>query len=369
MRYECVVVGAGLAGATVAERCASQLGTSVLVVEKKDHIAGLCYDCHNESDILIHKYGPHIFHTGNEAVWHYLAQFTEWHHYEHRVRAYVDGVLVPVPVNLDTVNAIHGTSLTEEELPAFLDKIREPLQEIKNAADVVLSKVGRQLYEKLFRNYTAKQWGVPPEQLSPEVTSRIPVRLNRDDRYFDDKHQGLPSEGYTKMVARMLQHPKITVMLGTDYFSIRNDLTCDHLIFTGPLDSYFDFSLGRLPYRMVRVEPETLDVIRCQPVGVVNYPNDFGFTRIAEYKHMTGQEADVTATSKEFPGPAEAGGEPSYPVFSHSALRMAEEYRRMARGNKKLFLVGRLAEYRYYNMDAVVARALEIASSIGEERQ
>lgn len=364
MRFKYVVVGAGLAGATVAERIASQLGERVLVIERKKHIAGLCYDFWDDNGILVHKYGPHVFHTRLKEVWDYLSNFTEWHLYQHRVLSYVDGRLVPIPINLDTINELFGTSLTVEELPAFFERIRQPREQIQSSADVVLSKVGRYLYEKMFENYTAKQWGVTPDKLDPQVTSRIPVRFNRDPRYFDDPYQGLPKHGYTRMVERMLSHPNIKLMLGVDYKEVIGDIKFDKLIYTGPIDYYFDYKYGKLPYRTVETKFETHDVEYYQPVAVVNYPNDYDFTRITEFKHMTGQRNSKTTILKEYPREATAEDEPYYPVFDEKTNALVERYREETVGVSNAVFVGRLAEYRYYNMDVVVKRALDVVRTL-----
>lgn len=360
MKFKYVVVGTGLAGSTIAERIASQLDEEVLVIEKKKHIAGHCYDFYDENGILVHKYGPHIFHTKIKEVWDYLSNFTEWHLYQHRVLSYVDGKLVPIPINLDTINELFGTKLTIEELPEFFERIREPVNEIRTSADVVLSKVGKYLYEKMFKNYTLKQWGVTPDKLDPQVISRVPIRESRDDRYFDDPYQGLPKEGYTPMVKRMLSHPNIKLILGTDYKEIIGEIEYERLIYTGPIDYYFDYKYGKLPYRTLEIKFETHDVGYYQPVAVVNYPNDYDFTRITEFKHMTGQQHDKTAIMKEFPKGTTAEEEPYYPVFDVQTNQIAAKYREGTEKEPNTVFVGRLAEYKYHNMDIVVAKALKI---------
>jgi UDP-galactopyranose mutase len=361
MKFPYVVVGAGLAGATVAERVASQLDEEVLVLEKRRHIAGNCYDFYNEAGILVHKYGPHIFHTRAKEVWDYLSNFTDWHLYQHRVLVYVDGKLMPFPINLDTVNQLFGTDLSIEELPGFFERIREPVSEIKSSADVVLGQVGSVFYEKIYKNYTLKQWGVTPDMLDPKVISRVPVRENRDDRYFDDPYQGLPRAGYTSMVDRMLTHPNIKLILGVDYKDVISNIEYKTLVYTGPIDYYFNYRYGKLPYRSLELKLETHDVEYCQPVAVVNYPNDYDFTRITEFKHMTGQRSDRTSILKEYPRGATADDEPYYPVFDEQNSKLAERYKREAK-KEEVFFVGRLAEYEYYNMDAVVGRALQVFS-------
>lgn len=358
MQY--VVVGAGLAGATVAERIATRLGEEVLVIEKKKHIGGLCYDCYDSDGILVHRYGPHIFHTKLKHVWEYLSQYTDWRLYQHRVLSYVDGKLVPIPINLDTVNTLFGMHLSTEELPRFFEQVREPIAEAKTSEDIIVGRVGKHLYNRMFKNYTLKQWGVTPDRLGPEVTRRIPIRENRDDRYFDDPYQGLPSRGYTEMVRAMLAHPKIRILLGVDYREILDDLEFGMLIYTGPLDYYFDHRHGRLPYRSLQLEFETLDVEQYQPVAVVNYPNDYGFTRITEFKHMTGQRHLRTTILKEFPIDANAEEEPCYPIPNEETRRIAGQYQTDIEGENNVVFVGRLAEYKYYNMDVAVSRALEV---------
>ncbi len=362
MKFPYVVVGAGLAGATIAERIASQLNEKVVVIEKRRHIAGNCYDYYDAAGILVHRYGPHVFHTSIKEVWDYLSRFTDWHLYEHKVRACVDGQLLPLPINLDTVNQLFRMNLSVEELPKFFKKIRKPVKEIRNSADVVLSQVGEVLYEKIYKNYTLKQWGVTPDKLDPLIISRVPIRLNRVDRYFDDPYQALPTEGYTRMVEKMLSHPNIRLILGVDYKEIISDIEYQTLIYTGPIDCYFDYKYGKLPYRSLRLEPETHDMEFCQPVAVVNYPNDYDFTRITEFKHMTGQKSDRTTIMKEYPRAATAEDEPYYPVFDEQTNKLAEIYRQAAEKERTLF-VWRLADYRYYNMAAVVARALEVFNS------
>lgn len=363
MRFNYVVVGAGLSGSTIAERIASQLNEQVLVIEKRKHIAGNCYDFYDDAGILVHKYGPHIFHTKIKEVWDYLSNFTDWHLYQHRVLSYVDGKLVPIPINLDTINELFGTNLTTEELPAFLERLREPISEVKTSADAVLSKVGRYLYEKMYKNYTKKQWGVTPDRLDPQVISRIPIHMSRDDRYFDDPYQGLPKQGYTRMVERMLSHPGIKLLLGVDYKDVIDRIEHKTLIYTGPIDYYFDYKYGKLPYRTLDMRFETYAQEYYQPVAVVNYPNDYDFTRITEFKHMTGQKSDKTTILKEFPKDATAEEEPYYPVFSEEASKLAEKYRNEAQKEPNAVFLGRLAEYRYYNMDIAVSRALEVFES------
>lgn len=361
------VVGAGLSGATIAERIASQLDEQVLVIEKRKHIAGNCYDFYDDAGILVHNYGPHIFHTQIKEVWDYLSSFTDWHMYQHRVQAYVDGRLVPLPINLDTVNQLCGTNLSVEELPEFFERARKPVGKINTSADVILSQVGEFFYDRIYKNYTRKQWGVTPDKLDPQIVSRVPIRENRDDRYFNDPYQGLPRQGYTRMVEKMLSHPNIDLMLGVDYKQIVSHLRYKTLIYTGPIDYYFDYKYGKLPYRSLQMRFETLDTEYYQPVAVVNYPNDYDFTRITEFKHMTGQQSNKTTILKEYPKEAIAESEPYYPIFDEQTNDLAQRYRSDAEKEPNVFFVGRLAEYRYYNMDVAVARGLEVFRQIISE--
>jgi len=360
-KYDFLIVGAGFSGGVIAERLASQLNKKVLLVEKRDHIGGNAYDYYNEDGILVHKYGPHIFHTNYDDVWVYLSQFTEWNGYQHKVLAFVDGKNVPLPINLDTVNILLNKKFTEDEVRDYFESVRLKITDINNSRDVIVSQVGELFYEKFFKNYTYKQWGVYPEILSPEVTKRIPVRYNTDDRYFSDRYQGLPVDGYTKLFASMLSHPNITVLLNTDYKNIPDTVQFDGIIYTGPLDYFFDYRFGRLPYRSLRFESETLDKKYFQKVAVVNYPNDHDFTRITEFKHMTLQKHPKTTIFREYPS---AEGEPYYPMPVKEAIELSNRYREEAEKLKTVYFIGRLAEFKYYNMDQVVKRALDVFEEI-----
>ncbi len=359
-----VVVGAGFAGATIAERIASQLGKRVLVVDKRDHIAGNAYDFYNEYGILIHQYGPHIFHTSAQKVVDYLSQFTNWRPYEHRVLAEVEGKLLPMPINLDTVNRLYGLDLDSEGLQKFLAERAEPKAEIRTSEDVVVSKVGRDLYEKFFRNYTRKQWGLDPSQLDSSVAARVPARLNRDDRYFSDTFQAMPLEGYTKMFERMLANPKITVMLSTEYRDVIDLYPRAKVVYTGPIDEFFGYRFGKLPYRSLRFEHRTHNQETFQPAPVVNYPNEHAYTRITEFKYLTGQTHEKTSIVYEYPCD---GGEPYYPVPRPENAQVYEKYRELAAASTGTYFCGRLANYRYFNMDQVVAQALHLFRNIAED--
>ncbi|MER8956730.1 UDP-galactopyranose mutase [Mesorhizobium sp. M0833] len=353
--FDWLIVGAGFAGSVLAERIASQRQESVLIIDRRNHVGGNAYDCYDEAGILIHRYGPHIFHTNAQSIVDYLSQFTEWRPYEHRVLSLVDGKLLPIPINLDTINRLYGLELTSEQLQDFFASRRETVKEVRTAEDVVVSTVGRELYEKFFRGYTRKQWGVDPSQLSKSVTARVPTRTDRDDRYFGDSFQRMPAGGYTRMFQRMLDSPKIKIMLQTDYREIRDKIPFQRMIYTGPIDEYFDWKLGRLPYRSLRFEHTTLDCEQFQPVAVVNYPQTEKYTRITEYKHLTGQKSPKTSLTYEYPTDI---GDPYYPVPRAENEALYKRYEALAAACPEVWFVGRLATYRYYNMDQVVGQAL-----------
>lgn len=353
--FDWLIVGAGFAGSVLAERIASQRGESVLLIDRRSHIGGNAYDCYDDAGILVHRYGPHIFHTNSEQISGYLSQFTEWRPYEHRVLSNVDGMLLPIPINLDTINRLYGLKLDSAQLEQFFAERRETVDEIKTSEDVVVGTVGRELYEKFFRGYTRKQWGVDPSELNKSVTSRVPTRTNQDDRYFTDSFQAMPLNGYTRMFEKMLQHPKIKVMLQTDFREIRDQIAFNRLIYTGPVDEFFDWKLGKLPYRSLRFEHRTLEQEQFQPVAVVNYPQTEDYTRITEYKHLTGQKALKTSISYEYPTDV---GDPYYPVPRAENEALYKRYEALANARQDVWFVGRLATYRYYNMDQVVGQAL-----------
>jgi UDP-galactopyranose mutase len=352
--FDYLVVGAGFAGSVLAERLAVDMGMKVLVVDRRPHVAGNAFDHYDEHGILVHKYGPHIFHTNSAEVFGYLSRFTEWRSYQHRVLASVDGRLVPIPINLDTINTLYGTHYDAHSVSDFFERVAEK-RLIRNSEDVVISKVGRELYEKLFRGYTRKQWGLDPSELDASVAARIPTRTNRDDRYFTDTYQAMPRHGYTKMFERMLSHPNIKLLLNADYREVRDAVAHRSLVYTGPIDEYFDFKLGKLPYRSLEFRHETLPLEQFQAVGTVNYPNENPYTRITEFKHLTGQRHDHTSIVYEIP---RAEGDPYYPIPQRENAKLYEEYKSMAASLSNVHFVGRLATYKYYNMDQVVAQAL-----------
>lgn len=359
--FDWLIVGAGFAGSVLAERIASQRNESVLLIDRRSHVGGNAYDCYNDAGILIHKYGPHIFHTNAQSIVDYLSKFTAWRPYEHRVLSRVDGQLLPIPINLDTINKLYDLDLTSDQLEQFFVSRREAVDEIRTAEDVVVSTVGRELYEKFFRGYTRKQWGVDPSQLSKSVTARVPTRTDRDDRYFGDTFQKMPAGGYTRMFRRMLDNPKIKIMLQTDYREIRASIPFRRMVYTGPVDEYFDWKLGRLPYRSLRFKHVTLDREQFQPVAVVNYPQTEEYTRITEYKHLTGQLSPKTSLTYEYPTDI---GDPYYPVPRAENEALYKRYEALAGAARDVWFVGRLATYRYYNMDQVVGQALSTFARI-----
>ena len=353
--YDFLIVGAGFAGSVLAERLASVGNKKILIIDKRNHIGGNAYDYYNEDGILIHKYGPHIFHTNSADVFNYLSKFTPWRNYQHKVLASVDGQLLPIPINLNTVNKYYGLNLNGLEVEEFLASRAEKVYPVKTSEDVVVSKVGRELYEKFFRGYTRKQWDLDPSELDASVTARVPTRTNKDDRYFTDTFQAMPLHGYTKMFEKMLSNPNIKIMLNTDYQEVMNEVNYKKLIFTGPVDEYFNFKYGKLPYRSLRFKFETIESSNFQETGTINYPNDYAFTRITEFKHLTGQKHDKTTLVYEFP---EATGDPYYPVPRTENDLLYKKYAALANQLTNTYFVGRLATYRYYNMDQVVAQAL-----------
>jgi UDP-galactopyranose mutase len=364
--FDYMIVGAGFAGSVLAERLTSQLGKRVLLIDKRPHIGGNAYDEKDAAGVLMHRYGPHIFHTNSDEVSGYLSQFTKWRPYEHRVLASVrGGLLVPMPINRTTLNLLYGLNLqTDEDAEAFLESRAEPVEKIRTSEDVVISKVGRELYETFFRGYTRKQWAMDPSELDKSVTARVPTRTNIDDRYFTDKFQAMPAEGYTRMFENMLDQKGLTIELGVEFEDAREEAVYDRLIFTGPVDEYFDHRYGKLPYRSLAFKHETLDQEWFQPVGTINYPDEVTpYTRISEYKHLTGQTSNRTTITYEYP---RADGDPYYPVPRPENQALYKRYEALALDTPNVQFVGRLATYRYYNMDQVVGQALATFRRIAE---
>ena len=364
--FDYLIVGAGFAGSVLAERLARGQGKRVLVLDKRQHIGGNAYDCYDEQGILVHRYGPHIFHTNSADVFAYLSRFTKWRQYQHRVKASVDGRLVSIPINLDTINDLYGLELDSRRMKDFLSAVAEHRDPVLTSEDVVVNGMGRELYEKFFRGYTRKQWGLDPSELDAQVTARVPVRFNRDDRYFTDSYQAMPARGFTQMFGNMLDHPNIKVMLNTDFREARNHLKFNQLIYTGPVDEFFGHRYGRLPYRSLEFKHETCHTEVFQPAAVVNYPNDYDYTRITEFKYLTGQQHPLTSIVYEYP---QAEGDPYYPIPRPVNAALYKQYQQLAQATPDVHFVGRLATYKYYNMDQVVAQALTLFTKLtGEKR-
>jgi UDP-galactopyranose mutase len=365
--FDYLIVGAGFAGSVLAERLANGSKKKVLICDKRPHIGGNAYDFYNDAGILIHKYGPHIFHTNSAEVFNYLGRFTQWREYQHRVLACVDGMHVPIPINLDTINKLYGLNLSAQEVQGFFDKVKEKRDVIRTSEDVVINAVGKELYEKFFRGYTQKQWGLDPSELDASVTARVPTRTNRDDRYFTDTYQAMPRFGYTRMFENMLDSPNIKVLLNCDYQEIIKEIPYRNMIYTGPVDAFFDYRYGKLPYRSLEFKHETHDGETFQPAPVVNYPNDQAYTRITEFKYLTGQSHKKTSIVYEFP---QAEGDPYYPIPRRENADLYAKYRALADALPNVHFVGRLATYKYYNMDQIVAQALTTYGKIvGVKRQ
>ena len=364
-----LIIGAGISGAVLAERYAS-IGKKVLIIEKRNHIAGNCYDYVDENGILVSKYGAHLFHTNEESVWEYVNKFSEWYPWEHKVIARVDNKTVPIPVNITTVNELFDTKITnEDEMKTWLEEHRSPIANPSNGEDAVLSRVGPILYEKMFKHYTKKQWDKYPSELDASVLDRIPVRTNFDDRYFSDTYQALPKGGYTQLFENILNHPNIEVLLETDYFDVKNLYTnYEKLFYTGPVDRFFEFKHSleeKLEYRSINFVSETIDAEFFQENSVVNYPGtEVEFTRIIEYKHFGNQRSDKTTIVKEF---TVDEGEPYYPVPNPRNQEIYARYKDEADKLIDVHFVGRLANYKYFNMDQAFKNALDLFDELERE--
>src|SRR5438067_11002275 len=356
--FDFLIVGAGFAGAVLAERIATQLGKSCLVVERRNHIGGNAYDHYDKAGVLLHNYGPHYFRTNSPRIVDYLSQFTDWHPVEYKILSWTNDRFWQFPINLNTFEQLIGRPSTTEEMEAQLAAWRVDIADPKNSEEVIVSQVGWKLYEMFFKNYTRKQWQRDAKDLDSSVCGRIPIRTNRDDRYLSERFQALPKNGYTAMFQKMLKHPLIKVRLNTDYREVRTQVAFRHLIFTGPLDEYYDHCFGHLPYRSLRFEPETLSQEFFQPAMQVNYPNDHDFTRIVEIKHATGQQLPSPTIVREYPQDYGPGREPYYPIPAPDAKALYSKYAERAALEKNVTFVGRLATYRYYNMDQIVGMAL-----------
>ena len=364
--FDYLIIGAGFAGSVLAERLATQAHKKILIIDKRNHIGGNTYDYYDEHGIMVHKYGPHIFHTNSFEVFAYLSKFTKWRQYEHHVLASVDGQLVPIPINQNTINSLFGLKLNSDELLEFYNKRAEKRNTIKTSEDVVINAVGRELYEKFFRGYSKKQWGLDPSQLDASVTARVPTRVNRDNRYFTDTYQSMPLYGYTRLFENMLSHNNIKIMLNADYKDVINIIPHKKLIYTGPVDDYFNNCYGKLPYRSIDFKFETFDAESFQPTGTVNYPNSHAYTRITEFKYLTGQKHNKTSVVYEYPT---ADGDPYYPIPCPENNTMYKKYQLLADTLPNVYFTGRLGTYKYYNMDQVVAQSLTLFKKLMHENE
>jgi UDP-galactopyranose mutase len=363
--FDYIIIGAGFAGSVLAERLATVQNKRVLIIDKRNHIGGNAYDYYNEDGILIHKYGPHIFHTNSKEVFTYLSQFTKWRPYEHKVLASVDGQLVPIPINLNTINSLYGLDLSSEGVAEFYKSRAETVEYVKTSEDAVVSKVGRELYEKFFKGYTIKQWDLDPKELNASVAARIPVRTNKDDRYFTDTFQAMPLHGYTEMFKKMLANPNIKIMLNCDFKDISDMIPFKNIIYTGPIDEFFEYKYGKLPYRSLQFEFETLDKETVQPVGTMNFPNSNLYTRCTEFKYLTGQKHHKTTVVYEYPT---SEGDPYYPIPKPENNELYKKYQKLAEElEPNVYFLGRLGSYKYYNMDQVVAQALALFKKLNNE--
>ncbi len=370
-----IVVGSGLAGVVVAEQIASKLNKKVLIIEKRDHVGGNCFDYKDENNILVHKYGPHLFHTNHKEVVDYLSKFTSWDIYNHEVLAYIDGKKVPIPFNLNTLYEVFPKQkakiLEQKLLENFEYNSKIPILELKKSNDEDLQFLADFIYEKIFLNYTAKQWGMKPEDMDSAVTARVPIFIGRDNRYFNDSYQMVPKDGYAKMINKMLKHKNIKLMLNTEFKEVCEIKEKDfylfgskfegRVIYTGQIDRLFDYKFGDLPYRSVDMRFETIEKEFYQERATINYPNDYDFTRITEFKHIHPTDSKNTTILKEYPQKyIKNENTPYYPVFTDINQEKYSRYFEHSKEFKNLILVGRLAEYKYYDMDDIVKRALDV---------
>lgn len=361
-KFDFLIVGAGFAGCTMAERLACELNKRVCIIDKRGHIGGNSYDYHDDAGVLVHKYGPHYFRTDNISVLAYLSKFTEWRPTIYKVKSYVDGRLYDFPINLNTINQFFNMNLSsKEEVMEFIESKRVKIDKCQNAEEIIISKIGIELYEKFYRNYTIKQWGLDPTQLDPSVTDRIPIRYDKDDRYFDAKYQAMPKYGYAELFKRMLNHHNIKLKLKTNYIDVKNKILHDNLIYTGCIDEFFGYKFGKLPYRSLKFEFETFDQEFYQNYSQINYPNEESFTRVVEIKHATGQKHPKTTIVREYPTDE---SEPYYPIPNKRNETLYLRYKSEADKLDNTYFVGRLAQYRYLNMDQVVNEALDIFQKI-----
>ncbi len=372
MKYDFLIVGTGYSGCILAQRIAEELNKKILLVEKRSHIAGNAYDYYNEDGILVHKYGPHIFHTQNKKAWEYLSRFTRWRPYYHRVLAVVEGMTMPVPFNFNSLYKAFPPKYAEKLERTLLENygygLKIPILKLLETKNDDLKLLADYIYKNIFLGYTIKQWGLKPDELDYSVTSRIPVYLSRDDRYFQDQYQGIPEHGYTAMLNKIITHRNIHLMLNTDYKDVIGDIKFDRIIYTGPIDYFFDLVHGELPYRSLNFDFKTYDTDIFQEVAQVNYPNNHKFTRITEFKHLSGQTHRKTTVAYEYPSQYQKGiNEPYYPIPKDENHEQFAKYKADADKLNNAYFTGRLAEYKYYNMDQVVGTSMIIFRKIVED--
>jgi UDP-galactopyranose mutase len=373
--FKYIIIGSGFAGSVIAERIASRLGEKVLIIEKRNHIGGNCYDYKDENNILIHKYGPHFFHTNNKKAVDYLSQFTEWTIYNHKTLAFVDGKTINIPFNFNTLYQVFPNSLAKKLEIKLLNKFeynsKVPILELKKTTDKDLQFLSNFIYEKIFLNYSIKQWGMKPDEMDGAVTARVPIFIGRDNGYFNDTYQMMPSEGFLNLFENMLNHKNIKLLLNTDFnevlkirdnkFYFMGNEFNGKIIYTGQIDELFDYKFGELPYRSLKMEFETIDKELYQESAVVNYPNNYDFTRITEFKHIHPVNSSKTTILKEYPQEYVKGKNiPYYPIFTNENQKIYDEYMQYSKQFNNIIMLGRLSEYKYYDMDDIVARALEV---------
>ncbi len=356
MEVDNLIIGAGIAGIILARRIAEEKNESVILVEKKNHIGGFCYDYRECEGILIHKYGPHIFRTDNPLIYEFLSRFTKWYDYQHKVLTYVGGQYYPIPINLDTVNKYLNTDYNSLELLEYFDRVKEKIENPKNVEEIVESQVGKEFYNHFFRNYTKKQWGLDPSKLPTEIVARIPIRTNRDDRYFTCKYQGIPLNGYTEMFTNILDHKNISILLKYNYFEHKKEIKATNIYCSAPIDEFFNYKYGRLPYRCVSFKFERHNVKYYQPASVVNYPNENDYTRVTEFKYFVNHQSNNTVIAKEYPS---GEGEPAYPIPIKENIELYEKYRELA-VHDNVHFIGRLGTYKYYSMDQIINETLNM---------
>lgn len=364
MKYQNLVVGCGISGVTMA-RLLAERGEQVTIIDSKEHIAGNIYDYYQDG-ICVHKYGTHIFHTNNKTVWDFVSRFCQWYPYQHKVRGLIDGQIVPIPFNLNTLHMLFpknmANSIEQKLLEHFGLNVKVPILELRKKNDKDLQFLAQYIYEKIFLEYTLKQWGKKPDEIDPNVSGRVPVYISKDDRYFQDKYQGIPINGYTDMIQKMLNHPNITVKLNTPF---DKSMQYQRLFWTGSIDEFFDYKYGELPYRSERFEFITFPFAKFQEAAVVNYPCNYEFTRIGEYKYFLNDQSDKTIVSYEYPEPFVRGkNERYYPIANEDTVQLYQKYLSLTDNVQNVYFCGRLGDYKYYDMDKAVARCLELIQEV-----